>query len=237
MGPSLLFLCFLIVWLAVGRRPGGGAVAIQYHPPQGLSPAALRYIRTTGGDGRTLEATIAQLAARGCIAIEPQNGKYKLTRLSAVDPTNLKPPLAAEETDLLATLFEDGATLVLDSKNGPQLSRYLFHISERVQKKLNNLYFTRNPPCLPLVTDASFLTAIGMAFAAQGRNSDRMTLLFLTWWFFFCFYVLGLIAVMTLLPALGRVLRGLDGAKELAVARAELAPFGGGCAAPRANTD
>jgi hypothetical protein len=231
IAPSLLLLYYLIVWLALGRQPERGTVAIQYQPPQGLSPAALRYIRTTGCDGRTLAATIAQLAARGCLAIEPQNGKYKLTRLSSVDPTNLKPPLAAEEADLLATLFEDGAMLVLDSKNGPQLNRYLFHISERVQKKLNNLYFTRNARWLALGTVASFVTAIGMAFAAQGRNSDRMTLLFLTWWFFFCFYFLGLIVVMTLLPALGRVLRGLGGAKEVAIGGAVVAAFGGGGAA------
>jgi hypothetical protein len=70
-----------------------------------------------------------------------------------------------------------------------------------------------------------------MAFAAQGRNSDRMTLLFLTWWFFFCFYLLGLIAVMTLLPALGRVLRGLGGVKEVAIGGAVVAAFGGGGAA------
>jgi len=223
------------VWLALGREPQRGAIAIQYQPPQGLSPAAMRYIRTTGCDGRTLAATIAQLAARGCIGIEPQDGKYKLTRLSAPDgkndPKDLQPPLAAEEADLLGTLFEDGATLVLDSQNGNQLNRYLLHISERVQKPLNNLYFTRNARWLAAGTFASFLTAMGMGLTVHGRNNDRMTLLFLTWWFFFCFFFLGLIAVMALLPALGRMMRGLGGAKEVAIGSAMFAAFGGGGAA------
>src|SRR5438309_2287126 len=166
IAPALLLLFYLIVWLALGREPQRGAIAIQYRPPEGLSPAAMRYIRTTGCDGRTLAATIAQLAARGCIGIELQDGKYKLTRLSAPDgkndPKDLQPPLAAEEADLLGTLFEDGATLVLDSQNGNQLNRYLLHISERVQKPLNNLYFTRNARWLAAGTFASFLTAMGM---------------------------------------------------------------------------
>jgi Predicted membrane protein (DUF2207) len=231
IAPALLLLYYVVVWLALGRQPQRGTIAIQYQPPQGLSPAAMRYIRTTGCDGRTLAATIAQLAARGCLAIEPQNGKYKLTRLSDVDPKKLQPPLAAEEADILMTLFEDGDTFILDSKNSPQLNRYLLHVSTNVQKALKNIYFTRNARWLALGTFASFLTAIGMALAAHGRNSDLMTLLFLTWWFFFCFFFLGLIAVMTLLPAIGRALRGLGGAREVTIGSAVVAAFGGGGAA------
>ena len=240
IAPTLLLLYYVIVWLALGREPQRGSIAIQYQPPQGLSPAAMRYIRTTGCDGRTLAATIAQLAARGCLAIEPPDGKefgkYKLTRLSAPDskpdsennPKTLQPPLAAEEADLLAALFEDGPTLMLDSKNGPQLNRYLLHVSQNVQKALNNLYFTRNARWLALGTFASFITAMGMAFTVQGRNGDRMTLIFLTWWFFFCFFLLGLIVVMTLLPALGRAMRGLGGAKEVAIGSLMVGVFGAG---------
>lgn len=228
IAPTVLLVYYVVVWLALGRQPQRGVIAIQYQPPQGLSPAAMRYIRTTGCDGRTLAATIAQLAARGCLAIDPQNGKYKLTKLTDVDSKSLHPPLASEEADLLYTLFEDGPTLVLDSRNGPQLSRYLLHINQEVQKALKSVYFTRNASWLGLGTFASFLAAIAMAFTSHGRNSDLMTLLFLTWWFFFCFFFLGLIVVMTLLPAIGRALRGLGGAKEVAIGSAVVSVFGTG---------
>ncbi len=100
IAPVLLLLYYVVVWLALGRQPQHGAIAIQYQPPQGLSPAAMRYIRTTGCDGRTLAATIAQLATRGCMEIEPQNGNYKLTQLKSVDPKSLRPSLAPEELGL-----------------------------------------------------------------------------------------------------------------------------------------
>jgi len=220
------------VWLALGRQPQRGTIAIQYQPPQGLSPAAMRYIRTTGCDGRTLAATVAQLAARGCLGIEPQTGnqagKYKVTRLSGIDPKNLQPPLAAEELSVYDALFEDGSPVVLDPKNGGPLNRYLMRINIEVQKRLNNLYFTRNARWLALGTFASFLTAMGMALTAQGRNGDRFTVALLTWWFFFCFFILGLIAVMTLVPAIGRAMRGLGGAKEVAIGSLMVAAFGGG---------
>ena len=228
IAPALLLLYYIIVWLALGRQPQRGAIAIQYQPPQGLSPAAMRYIRTTGCDGRTLAATIAQLAARGCIEIEPQNGKYKLTQLKSVDPKGLQPSLAPEELGLFYELFEDGPTVVLDTKNGGPLNRYLLQINVEMQKRLSNVYFTRNARWLVLGTFASFLTAIAMALTAHGRNGDLMTLLFLTWWFFFCFFFLGLIAVMTILPAWSRIMRGLGGAKEVLIGLAVVAVFGAG---------
>jgi predicted membrane protein DUF2207 len=235
IAPLLLLLYYLIVWLSLGRQPERGTIATQYQPPQGLSPAAVRYIRTTGCDGRTLAATIAQLAARGCIAIEPQDTRYKVTPLNAPDAKEaarkLQPPLAAEELSVLDALVDDGPAVVLDPRNGNPLNRYLMRINVALQKALNNIYFTRNARWLALGAFASFLTAMGMALTVHGRNSDRMTLLFLTWWFFFCFFLLGVIVVMTLLPAIGRAMRGLGGAKEVAVGSAIVAAFGGGGAA------
>jgi hypothetical protein len=228
IAPALLLLYYIIVWLALGREPKGGAIAIQYQPPQGLSPAAMRYIRTTGCDGRTLAATIAQLAARGCLAVEPQNGNYTVTQLKSVDPKSLQPSLAPEELGLFYELFEDGPTVVLDPKNGGPLNRYLLQINVELQKRLNNAYFTRNARYLVIGTFASWLTAMGIALTADGRNGDRFTLLFLTSWFFFCFFFLGLIAVMALLPAWSRVIRGLGGAKEVLIGSLVVAAFGGG---------
>ena len=227
IAPALLLLYYLVVWLALGREPQPGVIATQYQAPQGLSPAAVRYIRTTGCDGRTFAATLAQLAARGCIAIEPQpDGRYRLTRLSAADPATLHPPLANEEAQVFAVLFETGPTATLDPKNGNELNRYVNYINLEMQKASGNLYFTRNARWLVLGTFASFLAAMGMALTAHGRAGDRMTLVFLTWWFFFCFFFLGLIAVMALLPAWSRMLRGLGGAKPVLIGSAAVSVFG-----------
>ena len=229
IAPALLLLYYLVVWLALGREPQRGVIAAQYQPPQGLSPAAVRYIRTTGCDGRTFAATLAQLAARGCLAIEPQpDGKYRLTRLSAADPATLHPPLAPEEARVFSALFEDGASASLDPKNGNELSRYVMYIYQEMHKAGGDPYFTRNARWLVLGTFVSFLTAMGMALTVHGRAGDRMTLVFLTWWFFFCFFFLGLIAVMTILPAWSRMVRGLGGAKEALIGSAFVAAFGGG---------
>jgi hypothetical protein len=101
-------------------------------------------------------------------------------------------------------------------------------VNIEVQKRLNNLYFTRNARWLALGTFASFLTAMGMELTVHCRTGDRMGMLFLTWWFFFCFFLLGLIVVMTLLPATIRAMRGLGGGKEVVIGSLVILAFGGG---------
>ena len=227
IAPALLLLYYVVVWFALGREPKRGAVAIQYQPPQGLSPAAMRYIRTMTCDGRTLAATIAQLGARGLVGVEPQGAKYKITRLG-IDPKTLTPPLAPEELSLYYELFSDGATVMIDSSRGAPQNLYVNGIYREVHKAAGNLYFTRNARWLALGAFASFLTTMGMALTVHGRSADRMVMLFLTWWFFFCFFFLGLIAVMTLLPAWVRMMRGLGGAKEVLVGSLVVGVFGAG---------
>jgi hypothetical protein len=55
-----------------------------------------------------------------------------------------------------------------------------------------------------------------------------MTLIFLTWWFFFCFFLLGIICVMTLLPAWARMVRGLGGAREVLIGSLAVGAFAAG---------
>src|SRR5690348_7359546 len=79
--PIVLFVFYFIAWVAIGPEPKPGTVVTQYEPPSGLSAAAVRYAVPTGSDGRSFAAVIAALAVRGCVRVEPQNGKYKISRL------------------------------------------------------------------------------------------------------------------------------------------------------------
>ena len=79
--PGLLFLYYLIAWFWIGPEPKPGAFVARYEPPDGLSPAAARFIASGTTDGRSFAAVIAQLAVRGCLRVESGNGKYKLSRL------------------------------------------------------------------------------------------------------------------------------------------------------------
>ena len=222
--PLGLFLYYLIVWIRIGPEPALGSMPVRYEPPADLSPAAVRYIRTTGTDGRTLAAVIAQLAARECIGIEPQDGKYKLTQLKP--DASVVSTLATEEARVLEMLFEDGPEIVLHSGRGDELNRFSLAIQGQLQKRLDGVYFTRHAGYIILGTLASIAAAMIMALTAEGR--DTQGVVFLTWWFYFCSSILGAIVVTSVIPTCKQVLRGMGGAQQLSIGLGVLAVFGVG---------
>jgi hypothetical protein len=190
--PAALVLYYLIAWLAIGREPQPGPVVTRYQPPDALSAAAVRFVVTTGSDGRSFAAVIAALAWRGCLRVEPQNGKYKLSRLMSDRATEAQ--LAPEEQRVLTLLFEDGPVLELtpamDQRNTAQNGRYIFHIQEELTKQLKGKYFTRHFGVIALGVLATFASALVLAAMAQGRDASGA--LFFSVWILFCGLIIGL---------------------------------------------
>jgi Predicted membrane protein (DUF2207) len=221
-GPILIFLYYLTMWMRIGPEPPMGSVPVRYEPPAGMSPAAARYVRTSGCDGRTLAAVIAQLAVRECLAIELDGSAYKLTQRK-VDPDTAK-SLAPEESRVLELLFEDGPTASIHPGNSRSLSAYLLGISGQLEEGLSGKYVTSHLGFVALGFLASSVFATGMSLTATGR--DTTAVIFLTGWFFFCASILSLLTVLSLLPAILRAIRGLGGAIQVLPAAAAIAVFG-----------
>jgi hypothetical protein len=223
VAPVAFFLYYLIVWMRLGPEPALGSVPVRYEPPQDLSPAAVRYIRTTGTDARTLAAVIAQLAARGCMEIDPQDGNYKLKQLKS--DASVVASLAPEEARVLEMLFEDGKEITLHPNHGDELNKYSLAIQGQLQKRLDGLYFTRHAGYIVLGILASFLTAMWMALTAEGRDTGGAV--FLTWWFFFCGTISGAIVLTSVIPACKLALRGMGGTRQLLIGMGVVVTFGG----------
>jgi hypothetical protein len=222
--PIALFLYYLIVWMKLGPEPALGSVPVRYDPPVGLSPAAVRYVRTPGSDARTLAAVIAQLAARGCLGIQMQDGAYKLTQLST--DANLMKSLAPEEARVLEMLFDDRKAIILHPNNGDELNKYSLAIQGQLQKRLDGQFFTRHLGYIILGILASLVAAMSMAMTADGKDTSGA--LFLTWWFFFCGLILGAILLTSIIPACKLALRGMGGTRQLLIGLGVVAAFGFG---------
>ncbi|HLW55729.1 MAG TPA: hypothetical protein VKW06_23065 [Candidatus Angelobacter sp.] len=85
MFPCLLLVYYAICWALFGNHEKIRSVPPRYDPPNGVSPGMARYILTGGSDGTTLAAILAALAARGTVAVEPQDPGYKLRLLRKDD--------------------------------------------------------------------------------------------------------------------------------------------------------
>jgi uncharacterized membrane protein YgcG len=108
---------YLYAWLRVGRGPRAGTMVPLFEPPDGLSPAAVRYVSDMGFDDRTYTAGILDLAVHGRLRL--RDLANHITQIEAVDGG--KPVDAAEEA-LRAALFAKGTTVALEQSNHQTLS-------------------------------------------------------------------------------------------------------------------
>ena len=104
-------------WHAVGRDPRGGPIIARYEPPQGHSPAGLRYMRRMAYDTRCFSSDLLALAVDGQVRIHRDAGilkdKWKLERIEGVSMGDATDTQRA----LLGPLFAGGPMLELDDSN------------------------------------------------------------------------------------------------------------------------
>jgi uncharacterized membrane protein len=113
--PVPVFLFMFWLWYTRGRNPRVGPVAVQYAPPEGMSPAEAGTLVDEAAAMRDITATIVDLAVRGYIVIEEKeksgmmgllhNKEYVFhLKKSVKEWAGLKP----HELVLLAGIFSNG---------------------------------------------------------------------------------------------------------------------------------
>ena len=114
---------YLWIWRQVGRDPPAGVIIPRYRPPEGESPASMRFLRRMRYDDRCFAAAVLSLAVKGYLSIERDAGllglgrKYTLLR-SEGSSTRLSP----DEHALLPALLPDTDPLVLEDSNHVRIS-------------------------------------------------------------------------------------------------------------------
>jgi transposase-like protein len=67
---------FIMAWWMVGKDPAEGTIIPQYTPPEGLSPAAMRFIMKLGYDTKVFSASVINLAVKGYLEIAEDGGMF-----------------------------------------------------------------------------------------------------------------------------------------------------------------
>jgi len=80
--PITLFIFYYFLWQKIGRdRTNSGPVVVQTQPPDGLTPAAVRFVNNMGVfDNTFLSTTLIHLAVQGYIQIKNDNGSYAVSK-------------------------------------------------------------------------------------------------------------------------------------------------------------
>lgn len=135
----LLPLWYLYAWSKVGRDPRKGIIIPRYTPPEGFSPAAIRFIRNMGYDNKAFTAAIINLAVQGRLIIR-QEGKKKFTLIN----TNEDKPVSPDEELIHSLLFSQGDELEMDNTNHTIFSTASLHLHRKLAAAYKNKYFKTN---------------------------------------------------------------------------------------------
>ena len=138
-GIMAVFLYYLAVWIAVGRDPGKGTIIPQYTPPDKLSPAAMRYITQMGYDKEVFASSLLNLAVKGHITIEDDNGDYTLKK------TGKGTDLAPEEKKITEKLFKKEKDIIaLKNKNHAAIAAAVKSLKDSLSLTYEKNYFMKN---------------------------------------------------------------------------------------------
>ncbi len=138
-GLAILLAYFTTIWVKVGRDPAKGTIVPEYEPPEGFSPAAARFLTEMSYDGKAFTAAIVNMAVKGFLTIEEDDGDYTLIKTGeAVD-------LAPGEAVLARKLFSHGKNQVpLEQKNHKRLKKAQKALEKSLQNDFEKTYFLTN---------------------------------------------------------------------------------------------
>lgn len=112
---------YIRAWALAGRGPKAGPVVPIFSPPDGLTPAAMRYVAKMKFDNRAFTAAIVDLGVRGQVHITKEDGGWLAKDTTTLRRTDLgragDSPLPAPEVAMRQALFAGGDTIALKQEN------------------------------------------------------------------------------------------------------------------------
>ncbi|MFW5816821.1 MAG: DUF2207 domain-containing protein, partial [Wenzhouxiangella sp.] len=175
LGGLGILVFYLREWLAKGRGPEAGVIIARYEPPQGYSPAGLRYLWKERYDQGCLTADLVALAVHGKVAIEHEKkflGERWTLRQTGQRASGELPPSQAA---LLDKLFAKGPTLELKSANAKRIQAAMAGHNKALDKRFKGPYLNPNGRTLLIGWSASLLL-LGLPFMVGGGLSAALVI-------------------------------------------------------------
>lgn len=171
IGLAILLGYYLATWFRVGIDPAKGAIVPRYRPPDGVSPAAARYLVQMKYDARCLAATIVHLGVHGWLTLNENKEVYRARR---GDSTNAS-SLTREEVRLAGTLFGKRKRLRFKSVNRGIITGLLETHRKALERAYESTHFVTNRT--HWLVGIAILVGIGAAIIGVAEQPAEVAML------------------------------------------------------------
>lgn len=186
VGLALLLLYYVWAWLKVGRDPRKGTIVPLFTPPEGLSPAAARYVTRMGFDNIAFAAAVVDVAVKGHLTVEEERaGEYALLRKPGPAPASLSPG----ERLLADKLFASSTKLELKNKNHRKISDAITALRETLQREYEKANFHTNGLFLIPGILISLVTIVVLVLFSPDPGGAAGMSLWLAIWSVGCYFL------------------------------------------------
>jgi len=176
VGILLVLGYYTCVWLLVGKDPAKGLIVPREAPPEGFSPAALRYIQHMGFDNKTFTAALISMAAKGYIRIEEKDGEYYLVRDQADENV-----LAKEEKKVADALLGGRGEFKIDQQDHAKLAKAKGACKKALAADFEKRYFFTNSRYILPGVVLSIITLVAAVLASGGSANTSAALFMCVW--------------------------------------------------------
>ena len=165
-GGPLVIAFYLLAWLLVGRDPRRGTVIPLFAPPEGMSPAAVRFVETMTFDNRCFAAAIVDLGVNGHIKLTSSGGDGEIKH------TKSDKPLDAAEQAVEHGLFKKQESVRLDQSDHDAINDAKMELWRALSKAYAGKLFKENRlwSFAGFFASAAVVALIGHAFVANYGN-------------------------------------------------------------------
>ncbi len=185
-GLLAVLLYYAIAWLLVGRDPRRGTIIPLFEPPLKMAPACVRYALEMGYDKRCFTAAVLDMAVKGVLRIDEEDGEYTLVRLS-----DDRSALSLDERRAAASLLT-GERLKLTNAHHTTIQKAISSLREALKLQYEGKMFVANRRW---VIPGMVLSVLAVIAAALGGPSEQVgplvfILIWLSGWTFGVFALL-----------------------------------------------
>lgn len=194
LGLLVILVYYFYFWNKRGRDPKKGTIIAQYEPPQGFSPAFLRFVRRMGNDSKSLAAAIINLGVKGELSIKENKGFLKKTTytLTKISGSSTQAKLSEDEVVLKDKLFSSEGTITLEKSNAVAISAMRESFYEALTAQAGSKYFAKNISIAIFGIALSIMAFTGAIAAAASVRYDVTSFLPFVFW---PFLVISLIVI------------------------------------------
>lgn len=178
-GVVILLIYFFIAWYTHGRDPKRGVVIPLFAPPQGFSPAAVRFVHRMAYDRKSYAASLVDMAVKGYMTITEAHGAYTLTRTGK---SAGEVGLAPVETAIANQLFSSRSSIELKQENHGKISASITALTSALKNEYEKSYFVTNQAWFFGGLAILGVTAIATALLCDNAPVAGFMLVWLSGW-------------------------------------------------------